>query len=136
MTFAMARHAAVDLALVFNSPPHPPDPDRLPPERLEELDRLLSEGGLGVTRTPEADAKLKKLRGLYEPYVNSLSEILVLALPAWMPNPDLPDNWQTSAWDRNDHFFQFTADELDEEERGGRNGRPALLAARRPRRAR
>lgn len=109
MTFAMSRHAAVDLALVFNSPPTPPDPNRLPPERLRELDQLLIDAGITVLQTPEADARLNELRALYEPFVNSLSQILVLALPSWMPNPDLPDNWQTSAWDRDDHFFQIDA---------------------------
>src|SRR5262249_13130303 len=37
LTFAMARHAAVDLALVFKVIPQPPQPDRLPLERAELL---------------------------------------------------------------------------------------------------
>src|SRR5262249_28460348 len=32
LTFAMGRHAAVDLAQILDSPPRPPTPDRLPPE--------------------------------------------------------------------------------------------------------
>src|SRR5262249_29961085 len=35
LTFAMARHAAVDLALVFRTPPQAPDDNRLPRERLD-----------------------------------------------------------------------------------------------------
>lgn len=119
MTFAMARHAAVDLALVFNTPPNAPNPDRLPPDRLEQLDQLLRDAGLVVVSTPETDKRLFDLRGLYDPFVNALSQTLVLALPSWMPNPDLPDNWQTSAWDRSDHFFQMH--NAMDEERIGRN---------------
>jgi hypothetical protein len=107
MTFAMARHASVDLAHTFDSPPHPPAEDRLPPERFAELCTLLRNAGLEHQGDHEGvEARLTELRRLYEPFVNSLSEQLVLALPSWMPNPDLPDNWQTSAWDRSDHFFQ------------------------------
>ncbi len=106
MTFAMSRHAAVDLSLIFDAPPTPPKEDRLPPERLTELLDLLQASGMPMDIRPEAATRLNELRYLYEPFVNSLSRILVLALPSWMPNPNLPDNWQTSAWDREDHFFQ------------------------------
>ncbi|MBC8101427.1 MAG: two pore domain potassium channel family protein [Cytophagales bacterium] len=109
MTFAMARHTAVDLALVFDTPPRSPDPDRLPPERQERLSAMLREAGLNVLRTPESDRRLQELRFLYEPFVDSLSKSLLLPLPPWLPNRDLPDNWQTSAWDRGDHFFQVPA---------------------------
>ena len=98
MTFAMSRHAAIDLALVFDSPPTPPDPTRLNNDDAAYLKTLLKNAGLQFVDTPEADARLTELRGLYDPYVNSLSHILLLALPSWLPNPDLPDNWQTSAW--------------------------------------
>lgn len=105
MTFAMSRHAAIDLALVFESLPTPPNPDRLPPEDAETLKKLLKEAGFPFTETPENANRLTELRGLYDPYINSLSKILMLALPSWLPNPDLPDNWQTSGWNRSDHFF-------------------------------
>jgi hypothetical protein len=106
LTFAMARHAAIDLALVFDTPPTPPDPDRLPPEDLVHLRALLKAAGMTLKTNPESDARLNELRRLYEPFVNALSRSLALSLPAWLPNPDLPDNWQTSAWDRSDHFFR------------------------------
>ena len=106
MTFAMSRHAAIDLALVFDTPPTPPDPDRLTPEKRDVLKTLLKDAGLRFHDNPEADARLSELRGLYDPYINSLSKQLLLPLPSWLPNPDLPDNWQTSAWNQNDHFFQ------------------------------
>ncbi len=108
MTFAMARHAAVDLALVSNTPPRSSDQDRLPPDRSAHLTTLLRDSGLRVVETPETDQRLTELRHLYEPFVNSLSHILLLDLPTWLPNPNLPDNWQTSGWDRSDHFFRET----------------------------
>ena len=37
LTFAMARHAAVDLGLVFDKRPLPPTADRLPADELERL---------------------------------------------------------------------------------------------------
>ena len=46
LTFAMARHAVVDLALVYQVPPRPADPARLPDAALERLRTLLAEAGL------------------------------------------------------------------------------------------
>jgi hypothetical protein len=106
MTFAMSRHAAIDLALVFDAPPVAPEEDRLPPARLEELKTLLTDAGMSLHMGTEPEIRLHELRHLYEPFVNTLSRILCLTLPSWLPNPNLPDNWQTSAWDRSDHFFQ------------------------------
>ena len=39
LTFAMARHAAVDLAQILSSAPRPPDADRLPPPILRSCKR-------------------------------------------------------------------------------------------------
>src|SRR5207249_4890729 len=43
LTFAMARHAIVDLALVFRTPPLGPEPNRLPEDRLFRLREVLRE---------------------------------------------------------------------------------------------
>src|SRR5207253_9119612 len=43
LTFAVARHAAVDLALVLKTPPAHPGPDRLPAERRLRLREALRE---------------------------------------------------------------------------------------------
>ena len=106
MTFAMSRHAAIDLALALDTPPTPPHPDRLSLDDLARLRSLLTGVGMTLKTGAEANAHLVDLRRLYEPFVNALSYSLLLPLPSWLPNPDLPDNWQTSAWDRSDHFFQ------------------------------
>jgi hypothetical protein len=42
MTFAMARHAVVDLSQILGIPPRPPTRDRLPPADLDRLQSLLA----------------------------------------------------------------------------------------------
>jgi ABC-type multidrug transport system fused ATPase/permease subunit len=100
LTFAMARHAVVDLAQVLNSPPLPPDPDRLPPEDFERMMTELRAAGIPLAAQDECERKLTKLRRLYEPYVNALAGHLIITLPGWLRQGDPPDNWQTSAWER------------------------------------
>jgi hypothetical protein len=35
---------------------------------------------------------------MYEPYVQALSEFLLMTLPPWFRATVMPDSWQTSAW--------------------------------------
>src|SRR5580698_6018782 len=62
LTFAMARHAAVDLAQVVNARYDPTAPDRLPDAELENLRSTLAAAGLRLRNTGEARQKLNKLR--------------------------------------------------------------------------
>ncbi len=98
LTFAVARHAAVDLTLVFNITPAPPESDRLPPESLERLKGLLTAKGVSLTDGTIAAAKLAELRGMYEPFLNGLSHYFLFRLPEFFPERPIADNWQTSAW--------------------------------------
>jgi hypothetical protein len=100
LTFAMARHAVVDLALVFHTPPLLTEPDRLPAERLAELRTLLREAGLEMREGKATDDKLAELRGLYEPFLNALAHYFAFQLPPFLPDKATVDNWQTSAWMR------------------------------------
>ncbi|HEV2020996.1 MAG TPA: potassium channel family protein [Terriglobales bacterium] len=100
LTFAIARHAVVDLAQIFSTPPDRTAADRLPPEQLAELRRLLAEAGCKVQEGSEAEQKLTELRAMYEPYVQALAGFLRFTLPGWLPPQRLRDNWQTSAWER------------------------------------
>jgi voltage-gated potassium channel Kch len=100
LTFAMARHVAVDLAQVLKTPPTPPPQDRLPETELARLRLSLAAHGAKLREGPAADAKLAKLRLLYEPYVHALAHYLLLDLPPWLPAEGAHDNWQTSAWER------------------------------------
>jgi hypothetical protein len=99
LTFAMARHAAVDLALVFKTPPHSPEPDRLG-ERCSRLKAALRDAGLELAEGEASVRHLVELRAMYEPFVGALAEFLLLALPAILPEKTTVDNWQTTAWAR------------------------------------
>jgi hypothetical protein len=97
LTFAAARHAAVDLALVFRTPPLAPEADRLGEGQLRRLRQELHKAGLDPREGAGVDAKLCELRGMYEPFVNALARYFLLTLPAIDPEPSA-DNWQRSAW--------------------------------------
>jgi hypothetical protein len=100
LTFAMARHAAVDLALVFHTPPRPAEPERLPPDLWQRLCRQLRGAGLDLREGPAVEAKLTELRGMYEPFVNALAHYFHFVLPPLFSEKTAVDNWQTSAWMR------------------------------------
>jgi hypothetical protein len=105
MTFAMARHALVDLAQVFNTSPRAPELDRLQPETLAQMRRILASAGIALRDGSEAEKKLMELRRMYEPYVNSMAGFLFMTLPPWIHPGNAMDNWQTSAWERNPTVF-------------------------------
>jgi len=98
LTFAIARHAVVDLAQIFGTPPRALAADRLSPADFSRLRTRLAEAGLRLKEEGAVDARLAELRRLYEPYVHSLAGHLGLSVPPWMPAPHAKDNWQTSAW--------------------------------------
>ncbi|HVB33804.1 MAG TPA: ion channel [Patescibacteria group bacterium] len=116
LTFAMARHAAVDLAQVFSTPPRRLVHDRLPAERFGELVRYLEAAGLRLHDPETAARRLAELRRLYEPYVHSLSLYLRLPLPPWTPPAARADNWQTSAWEKSPVPESGSAAAADEDE--------------------
>ncbi len=98
LTFAIARHAVVDLAQIFGTPPRGLVADRFPPADFSRLRARLAEAGLPLKEEGAVGARLAELRRLYEPYVHSLAAYLGLSVPPWMPAPHAKDNWQTSAW--------------------------------------
>src|SRR5438128_7619694 len=83
--FAMARHAAVDLAQVYGTPPMDPKLSRLSPADFARLRDALAEVGLTLQHEEDAEQRLYKLRRSYEPFVNALADHLLLALPPWIP---------------------------------------------------
>jgi len=100
LTFAMARHAAVDLAQVVNARYDALWPDRLPDEHLRALRQTLAEAGLRLRDTEEARQKLTKLRSMYEPYLYAVALQLMVTLPPWRNLAKTRDNWQAGPWDR------------------------------------
>jgi hypothetical protein len=100
LTFAMARHAAVDLAQVVNARYDPQAPDRLTDEQFNSLREALDAAGLKLRMGDEAREKLDRLRSMYEPYVYSTGERLMFSLPPWQHPDKMRDNWQAGPWDR------------------------------------
>jgi hypothetical protein len=100
LTFAMARHAAVDLAQVVVARYDSAMPDRLPPAELDALREMLASAGLNLKNDDTARDKLAKLRSMYEPYVHSSGRNLMMTLPPWRHPENLRDNWQAGPWDR------------------------------------
>ena len=101
LTFAIARHAAVDLSQVFKTPPRPLPHNRLPAEELGRIREMLAQHGWHVRDGEEAAEQLAELRKMYEPYLYALAEYLSLTLPPWIPAAKAKDNWQTMAWGRS-----------------------------------
>ena len=97
LTFAMARHALVDLSQAFSQPPVTDGEDRLPPERFEMLYKLLCESGVRVCRDADSMERLKKMRLLYEGYAVALSRYFCMPLPPWIAEHPHKDNWLSVA---------------------------------------
>ncbi len=106
LTFAISRHAIVDLAQVFSAAPRALPQDRLPADDLHRLRETLASHGMKLLRTPQADKKLAELRLMYEPYVYALATHLNQSLPPWIPTGKGKDNWQTTAWAQSTGLIQ------------------------------
>jgi hypothetical protein len=98
LTFAMARHAAVDLAQVINARYDPHAPERLADS--EQLRKELAQRGVMLSDSTSAEEELAELRALYEPYLHALGQRLALSVPGWVASENKKDNWQAGPWDR------------------------------------
>jgi hypothetical protein len=110
-TFAIARHAAVDLAQVYGTPPLDSKLSRLSTADFARMRNALAEVGLVLDHGEDAEERLYNIRRSYEPFVNALADHLLLSLPPWISATKTVDDWQTSAWD---HFAQWSPEKLDE----------------------
>jgi hypothetical protein len=97
LTFAMARHALVDLAQVFSLKPVAGAGDRLPPEGCAQLYDLLCQNGVNVCRDAHSVERLREMRVLYEGYAEALARYLSMPLPPWIAAHPYKDNWLTVA---------------------------------------
>ncbi|HUS06285.1 MAG TPA: potassium channel family protein [Bryobacteraceae bacterium] len=113
MTFAIARHAIVDLSQILEIPPEPPARDRLPAPDMQRLRTMLAGAGVPLLESAPQQAKLAQLRAMYEPYVNALARRLMFTLPSWIPGERVIQNWRTSAWEKSSQGRE--ADAMDDE---------------------
>lgn len=97
LTFAMARHAMVDLTQVFSMKPSAGHEDRLPRERFDMLHKRLCDSGIRVCRDEESLDRLNKMRALYEGYAAALSRHFRMPLPPWVAEHPHKDNWLSVA---------------------------------------
>ncbi len=97
LTFAIARHAAVDLSQVFTTVANLNPVQRLPSADLILMRAALAEAGVQLKTEEEAEQQLEELRETYEPYVKAIADRLLMTLPPWIPQENAVDNWQTSA---------------------------------------
>jgi len=104
LTFAITRHAIVDLAQIFNCRPRKPQQDRLLQDKLEGLQSALAAAGMRLREGGAVEQKLSELRRMYEPYAYALSQYMHIAIPPWVTESRRADDWQTSAWGRSTGF--------------------------------
>jgi len=100
LTFAMARHAVVDLAQVVKAQYDPSAHDRLTAEKFNQLRQMLSARGLKLREGEAFDEKLTTLRAQYEPYAEGIARNLLITLPPWIHEEKKRDNWKAGPWDR------------------------------------
>jgi hypothetical protein len=94
-TFAVARHAAVDLAQILGAPLDLAV-DRLRPDELAALQRDLEQSGGALQLSCEAVQALAELRRSYEPYIAAISRRLILPMPPWRHSTPVRHNWLTN----------------------------------------
>jgi hypothetical protein len=98
LTFAMARHAVVELTQYFILSLPAPARDRLPPSSFAVLRKMLTEANVSMRAGTATEQKLSELRRMYEPYVQALSKYLLISMPPWFQVDVIPDSWQISNW--------------------------------------
>jgi hypothetical protein len=90
----MARHACVDLCLIFWLPPIQPVRERL---TIAEMKELSSSNWSSMWSDAQGE-RLNSMRTLYEPFLEALSDHFKFRVPRFFPEGSKPDNWQTSPW--------------------------------------
>ena len=103
LTFAMGRHALLDLGHVFHlekineTLPAAPEKERLPKETFYRLCGELGDMHLRLCGDPAAQQRLTAIRTLYEPHAQTLADYLKMPLPLWVPEPKTNDAWKKVA---------------------------------------
>ena len=100
LTFAIGRHALVDLCHVYNLEKVEAawrasgGPHRLSPDHFNRVCDLMQDANLRLCGDPEAPARLHALRALYEPSAQALADYIAMPLPDWYPKPLAKDQWK------------------------------------------
>jgi hypothetical protein len=99
LTFVMARHALIDLGLVFHLKEQKvwtaqEGRERLPQADFDRLCGVLGEVRLRLCGDQASAERLKTVRALYEPYAGAFSDYLRMPLPPWVPVTKEKDQWK------------------------------------------
>jgi hypothetical protein len=99
LTFAIARHALIDLGHVFHTEPRPgvEYAERLPAEVFDRLCDALGEMQMRLCGDPATMRRLSEIRKMYEPHAAGLSAYLRMPLPLWVAEPKATDMWKKVA---------------------------------------
>jgi hypothetical protein len=99
-TFAMARHALVDITQIFV--PHFPGAgtERLDDATFARLRAHLADRAVHLPEGGDYAQRLMALRLMYEPYALALAAFLMFDLPPWIHDTPRRDNWAAGPWDR------------------------------------
>lgn len=98
LTFAVARHAVVDITQVFQRKPSADVPERFSPEDFKTVCDELRRRGLQLCSEEESWKQLEEMRRLYEPYVATLGRHLRMDLAPWTHPAGIKDNWVATKW--------------------------------------
>ena len=102
LTFAIGRHALIDLGHVFHVERQAEAEDlkredRLPAEVFNRLCDALGEMQMRLCGDPPTMRRLSAIRKMYEPHALALSEYLRMPLPLWVAEPKEKDSWKSVA---------------------------------------
>ena len=97
MTFAITRHALVDLSQIFSANPIT-EFNRLSSEDFAALREGLRHADYTFSDSDNVEEQMAQMRSLYEPYALALARYLWIDLPPWIKHDPVKDNWKTSAW--------------------------------------
>jgi hypothetical protein len=99
LAFAMGRHTIDDLSTVYRLHPIAKG-DRLPTADFERLVRAVApvSRNLDIERLPES--ALRDMRRTYEPQALALSEYFLMAVPPWIADENVREDWRVNAADR------------------------------------
>jgi hypothetical protein len=97
LTFAMARHALVDLSQIFSLVPVKEMEDRMPAAEFQRLQDRLCGHGVPLCRDEKSQERLRQMRLLYEGHAEVLSRFLRMPLPPFLTEHPHKDNWLSVA---------------------------------------
>lgn len=93
-TFAMGRHALVDVTAILHLKPDALENERLTTEDFSAICEAVERSPIKLKAVSLTAQKLRELRRMYEPYAHALSSYLLMALPEWRPDEAAAENWR------------------------------------------